>query len=307
MSMAKTMIPPAKDEYSELKGPTKPGELSAPAELGEPTEATEAEETIQRKAPDELAFEKRVKKAISYLASANLPAFAALMQVGEIICVPAGDQSVPTACLAKEGAGYKIYMTWGFCGQFNTPELAGILLHECLHHVFRHLEAPQFPDHKLANIIYDAFINRTIFHLEPTLIGWARKFYDESKSPELFLRPRSKPADAMDKQMYRHLYKGSLTETDLYDYLQRKLPRQQVIEVILVGSGEQMGEGGGGEPGDEGDGPKIIIKSGDSKNRMEKDALAEVVRDLRSKLRKRNTKMSGKPAGHFDQLLHDFI
>src|ERR1017187_10124008 len=114
----------------------------------EEAEATEGEAQVE---PSVEAFEKRVKKAISYLASANLAAVAALMQVAEIIVVPAEDQSVPTACLAQEGAGYKIYMNMGFCGQFDNKGIAGVLLHECLHHVFRHLEQPKFPNHQLAN------------------------------------------------------------------------------------------------------------------------------------------------------------
>lgn len=249
-------------------------------------------------------FEKRVKKAISYLAAVNLPAFTTMLQVGEIVV--ADDPQIPTAALVKErnSLDYKIVLNPEFCSQWNNKELAGILLHECLHHVMRHLELPQFPDPRLANIVQDSFINRTIHETDSTLISWARKFYDEATSPALFLRPRSKPAEVMDKQMYRHLYKGKISEVDLYNYLERKCSSQSIMSCILVGSHGQGDQDGAGDNGDEkGEGPSF---QGDE-NPIPIEEVPELVRDLKEKLRARNSESGGKLAGNFDRLLENFI
>jgi hypothetical protein len=275
---------------------------------------SQLEDTPAAETRETALFRAKINRAISYLAAVNMPAFTALLQISDIKIVRKGTPEgafCPTAMLTrgKHNGVYEIVFNEDFCSQFDTKALAGVLFHELLHHIMRHLELPNFPDPKLANIVADAFINRTIAQTEPSLVGFARKFYKEDESPELFLRPRSKPTDLMDKQIYRHLYKGNVSETDLYDYLDRRVPKQKCISVVLVGGHGDEGQSqpGAGEVGEEGGDNPLIQAKGQGDNPLSKEDVPELVREIKDKLRQRDSNLSGQLAGHFDKLLQDFI
>ncbi len=222
----------------------------------------------------------QVTRAIEILAMSNLTSTASLLRLADVRF----DDSVPTACLRLRMDGQQeILLGTEFFRNRSPRFIAGVLFHEILHHVMRHLEQAQFDDPNLSNIVYDAFINRTIQAVDPALTEFARQMYSKEESPECFLRPAAKPTHWVDARYYRLLYAGKLTEDDLYEYLARR-HNNETVEVMLVGSHQPS-----------------------SKNPIEKEQVPDVVGEMLDGIKARRGRGSGQLAGKFSELLERFV
>lgn len=234
-------------------------------------------------AAERARLEKKVREAIEQLAQLNLATVAALLRVATIRL----DEQTPTACLALLPDGtHEIRLGTHFLQRFGgRAQIAGLLFHELLHHTMRHLERPAFDDPQLANLVFDAFINRTIHATDPSLSRLMRDFYDRHEGPECFLRPGAKPRDWIDAQHYRALYQGKLTEQDLADHLRRR-------HEAASGQVELLGDHSGGA-------------GGRGQNPIPVEQVPEIVEDVAGAIEQRRG--GGKLAGRLRGLAEEFI
>lgn len=260
-----------------------PASDAAQAE-GQPGAGKPKPSAAERQARRRRVYEK-AEKAIDQLADVDLAAAASLLRIGKIEVTD--DPRFPTAALVRQPGGlgdnFRIVLNEKFCDR-PQDEVTAIMLHELLHHIMRHLHGgpPKAENPYLANIVQDAFINFTIYLLNPALAKFFRDFYRPSASPELFLRARSKPQASADKQMYSMLYQGLLTEDDLYHYLEQK--GYGKVAVLLIGSHDQQQEQ---EPA------------------IPADKVHEVVQELGQQLR--GTSKGDRMAAHYGRLAEEFV
>lgn len=199
--------------------------------------------------------EQRVREkadaAVEILAAMDFVAAASLLRIGHIRVTRQED--IQTACLRREGTDLSICLDASFCDRPQN-DVTCILLHEILHHVMRHLESTGNigSDAYLSNVVADAFINRLIHLIDPRLSQFFRDYYDQDKSPALFLRGRPKPPTISDTQMHRLLYQAKISEADLYDYFSRQ-GLELDPDLVLVGD-----HGKAGNPIDEGAIPELV-------------------------------------------------
>lgn len=157
--------------------------------MSEKIDITQAEKT---------KIKAHVSRAIEMLSMSNLTATATLLRLADLRL----DDDTPTACLRLRPDGkQEILLGTEFFKGKSARFVAGVLFHEILHHVMRHLEQEEFTDPMLANIVYDAFINRTIQAVDPALTEFAKTMYSKELSPECFLRPAAKPEHWVDAQV----------------------------------------------------------------------------------------------------------
>ena len=183
-----------------------------------------------------LRVEEKARAAIEQLAGSDLAAAASVLRVGKI---EVSEDQVETAALQMEQgfsqAKFKIVLNAEFCDR-PQRDVQAIMLHELLHHVMRHLEEPALgPNRMLCNVVQDAFINRTIHLASSELAQFMAEYYQEDQMPGLMLRPDSKP-DQDNQQLYQALYRGQLTERDLYLSMQETVAEEQLKKVQLIGS-----------------------------------------------------------------------
>ena len=173
-------------------------------------------------------MEEKARAAIEQLAGSDLAAAASVLRVGKI---EVSEDQVETAALQMEQgfsqAKFKIVLNAEFCDR-PQRDVQAIMLHELLHHVMRHLEEPALgPNRMLCNVVQDAFINRTIHLASSELAQFMAEYYQEDQMPGLMLRPDSKP-DQDNQQLYQALYRGQLTERDLYLSMQETVAEEQL-------------------------------------------------------------------------------
>lgn len=220
--------------------------------------------------------------ALDWLERWSLPTIAGLVAISE--WVPVRNSGVTTSiCIERTRSQLRLIYDVDFILNYvhQSIELVGIIIHEILHKVLKHLDIKLFrilDSKSVANVALDAVINSSILKMvretTPRSAGFpCTKFFEDFypytvpdvllKTPSVTRRGRKHEADRIRDnnpnekgieewiRMREVLYNSeSVSERDVYDFLERKLPKQDV-KVFLIGS---HGEGEG-EEGDENEMP----------------------------------------------------
>jgi hypothetical protein len=160
--------------------------------------------------------EEGILNAIDRLGELDHYAVHALLSIADVQVTQ--DAANGTARIKAQGKKRLIQFDELF-GDRPVDEIAAILLHELLHNAMGHLSRKRSGNPELWNVVEDAFINLTIHTIDSKLGEFFTNFYPPDDIPTLFLRSASRPPTVACARVYRQLYRGELSEEELYAYL----------------------------------------------------------------------------------------
>ena len=166
-------------------------------------------------------------------------------------------RDVPTAAAGFQNNNYQLYINDIFFDSMNVEQRMGVLIHECLHVVLKHLFRKGTRDHQMFNIAADMALNQSI---DKTWLPEGAIF------PDLFKDQNGKP------------WKQNMTAEQYYHMLKEEQKRQEQEKEDEGKSDEECDNcGGSGEqPKDDQDGEDGGDQDGeDSEEESDKEGNAE--------------------------------